>query len=179
MGGHAQHVCSRVGGGGRRRAIQCNGLAVRTRRQVRALPDLPQRTLALRAAPGSRRSRLPSDVRRRCARSKDAAVTRHALPPLATIAVAALMVAGCSTTPSETGTGGTAGTGKSVTNREKAMKFAGCMRDNGVAEFPDPNASGELTIDAVANGSSLDTNSATFKKAISACKDLQPSGFMG
>ena len=53
------------------------------------------------------------------------------------------------------------------------------MRDNGVSEFPDPDASGELTIDGIANGSSLDTNSAAFKQAISACKDLEPSGFTG
>ena len=59
------------------------------------------------------------------------------------------------------------------------MKFADCMRDNGVSAFPDPDASGELTIDAVANGSSLDTDTAAFKKAISACKDLQPPGFIG
>jgi hypothetical protein len=39
-------------------------------------PDLRQRTLALRTAPGSHRSRLPSHVRRPDARSKDAAVTR-------------------------------------------------------------------------------------------------------
>ena len=59
------------------------------------------------------------------------------------------------------------------------MKFAECMRKNGVREFPDPDASGELTIDAIANGSSLDTNSAAFKQAIAACKDLQPPGFTG
>ena len=45
----------------------------------------------------------------------------------------------------------------------QAMKFAQCMRDNGVSEFPDPDASGAFTIDAIANGSSLDTNSAAFK----------------
>ena len=39
------------------------------------------------------------------------------------------------------------------------MKFAECMRDNGVREFPDPDASGELTIDGVVNGSSLDPSS--------------------
>src|SRR5207244_2073718 len=43
----------------------------------------------------------------------------------------------------------------------------------------DPDASGALTIDAVANGSSLDTSSAAFKQAVSACKDLEPSGFTG
>src|SRR5262245_10361328 len=59
------------------------------------------------------------------------------------------------------------------------MKFAECMRDNGVSAFPDPDASGTFTIEAIANGSSVDTNSATFQQAISACKDLEPAGFTG
>ena len=53
------------------------------------------------------------------------------------------------------------------------------MRSNGVSEFPDPSASGKLTIDAVANGSSLDTSTPAFKQAISACKSLEPAGFTG
>ena len=53
------------------------------------------------------------------------------------------------------------------------------MRAKGVSGFPDPDASGQLTIDAVANGSSVDTNSAAFKQAMSACKDLEPPGFTG
>ena len=77
MGRHPRHVCSRVGGRGRHRALRCHGVAVRTRRRVRAVPDLPQRTLALRTPPRSHRSRLPFHVRRPDARSKDAAVTRH------------------------------------------------------------------------------------------------------
>ena len=59
------------------------------------------------------------------------------------------------------------------------MKFAECMRENGVSEFPDPDASGELTIDGVVNGSSLDPSTAAWKEAIGACKDLQPPGFTG
>ena len=31
-----------------------------------------------------------------------------------------------------------------ATDRDKAVEFAECMRDNGVGEFPDPDASGEL-----------------------------------
>ncbi len=53
------------------------------------------------------------------------------------------------------------------------------MRDNGVQEFPDPDASGQLTLDGVANGSSVDPSSATFERAMAACKDLEPSGFTG
>ena len=59
------------------------------------------------------------------------------------------------------------------------MKFAACMRRNGVRQFPDPSASGRLTIDAVANGSSLDTSTPAFNQAISACKSLEPAGFTG
>lgn len=71
------------------------------------------------------------------------------------------------------------GLSRTATTRAKAVKFAECMRANGVGAFPDPDASGALTIDAVANGSSLDTSSAAFKQALSACKDLEPSGFTG
>ena len=75
MGGDPRDVPSRVGGRGRHRAPRRHGVALRTRREVRAMPDLQQRTLALRTAPRSHRSRLPSHVRRPYARSKDAAVT--------------------------------------------------------------------------------------------------------
>jgi hypothetical protein len=87
----------------------------------------------------------------------------------------ALLSAGCSNTLAGTGTG----SASNATNRDQAVKFAACMRKNGVREFPDPDASGEFTIDGIANGSSLDTNSAAFKQAIAACKDLQPAGFTG
>jgi hypothetical protein len=53
------------------------------------------------------------------------------------------------------------------------------MRANGVRGFPDPSASGSFTIDGVVNGSSLDPNSATFERAIEACKSLEPPGFTG
>ena len=59
------------------------------------------------------------------------------------------------------------------------MKFAECMRRDGVSQFPDPGPSGRLTIDAVANGSSLDTSAPAFKQALSACKSLEPPGFTG
>jgi hypothetical protein len=79
------------------------------------------------------------------------------------------------------GCGGTrsSGVNGTATTRAKAVMFAECMRTNGVRGFPDPGASGALTIDAVANGSSLDTSSAAFTQAVSACKDLEPPGFTG
>jgi hypothetical protein len=62
---------------------------------------------------------------------------------------------------------------------EMALKYAQCMRDHGVSEFPNPDPSGPFTIDGVVNGSSLDTDSAAWKKAVAACKNLEPSGYMG
>jgi hypothetical protein len=87
--------------------------------------------------------------------------------------MAALISACGSSAPTATGSSNT------TANHEKAVKFAKCMRNNGVSAFPDPPASGELTIDGIANGSSLDPNTPAFKQAISVCKDLEPPGFMG
>ncbi len=106
------------------------------------------------------------------------------LRPLAALALVALISAGCSNAPAGTGTGGSTGTGSSGGNattasRDQAVKFAECMRANGVKNFPDPSASGDFAIDTVANRSGVDTNSAVFTQARSACKDLEPSGFTG
>ncbi len=104
------------------------------------------------------------------------------LRPLAALAMVALIGAGCSKAPAhtdtDTGSGSSSGDTTAAT-KEPAFKFAECMRDNGVREFPDPDASGQLTIDAIANGSSVDTTSAAFKQALGACKDLEPPGFTG
>jgi hypothetical protein len=91
--------------------------------------------------------------------------------PLVALAMVALTIAGCSDEPAENG--------NANAGQEQAAKFSECMRDNGVSEFPDPDASGELTIDGVLNGSSLDSSTPAWKEAIAACKDLQPSGFTG
>jgi hypothetical protein len=105
---------------------------------------------------------------------------RRALRPLAALAMIALIVAGCGNGSAGTGNGtATSGGNGTASLHEKAVKFAECMRANGVSAFPDPNASGALTIDGVINGSSLDPNSAAWKQAIGACKDLEPPGFTG
>ena len=100
------------------------------------------------------------------------------LRPLAALAMVALISAACSNAAAETGTG-SSGSNTTAATHQQAVKFAECMRTNGVREFPDPDASGTYTIDGIANGSSLDTSSAAFKQAIAACKDLQPAGFVG
>jgi hypothetical protein len=88
--------------------------------------------------------------------------------------VVVLIGAGCSDEPAENGSAGSTNA-----DYENAVKFSECMRDKGVSEFPDPDASGELTIDGVLNGSSLDSTTPAWKAAIGACKDLQPPGFTG
>jgi hypothetical protein len=94
------------------------------------------------------------------------------LRPLAALAMLAMIGAGCSN-------GGSGGDSTKAANQEKAVKFAECMRENGVSDFPDPDASGNLTIDGVVNGSSIDPNGPAWQGAINACKDLQPPGFTG
>jgi hypothetical protein len=90
---------------------------------------------------------------------------------LAVLVLVAAVGAGCSDTSDQTSA--------DDTTRDRAMTFARCMRDNGVKDFPDPDPSGELTVDGVLNGTSLDPNSAAWKKAIEACKELEPAGFTG
>ena len=96
---------------------------------------------------------------------------RGTVRPLVAIIAAGLITTGCSTSSgdSESGTG----------TFDQAVAFAQCMRSHGLAEFPDPDASGELTIDGILNGSSLDPDSSLWKRAVAACEDLQPPGFTG
>jgi hypothetical protein len=100
---------------------------------------------------------------------------RRPLAALALIALVALISACGSSAPASTGSGGN----NTAANAQKGVKFAECMRHNGVGAFPDPDASGKLTIDAIVNGSSLDPSTPAFKQAISACKNLEPAGFTG
>jgi hypothetical protein len=97
--------------------------------------------------------------------------------PLAALALTAIVVliSACgSSAPS-----GTSGSNNIAVSAQKAVKFAECMRRNGVGDFPDPGASGSFTIDGIANGSSLDPNTPAFKQAIGACRALEPPGFTG
>jgi hypothetical protein len=129
-------------------------------------------------------------------------MTRN-LRPLAAVAVIAMvvLVAACgSNAPSESGTAsnnsaasvtgtasndavgsapGSASTAgdNSASKVEDAVKFAECMRNNGVSEFPDPNASGDFAY-GIKAGSPLDPSSTAWQHAISACKNLEPAGLI-
>jgi hypothetical protein len=103
---------------------------------------------------------------------------RREVGPLAALAMVALISAGCgSSAPSETGTANssgstsTAATGgaKKLTARDKAVKFAECIRAHGVSDFPDPDAKNQFNY-------GVSVTPAVWNKAVSACKDLQPPG---
>jgi hypothetical protein len=105
--------------------------------------------------------------------------TRRPLVGLVLIGVIALIGAGCG---SNTATGSASNAGSSAssgstsnaaqtqaTKREKAVKFAECVRAHGVAHFPDPDATGDFNF-------GVDVSAATFTAAVNACKSLQPPG---
>ena len=99
------------------------------------------------------------------------------LRPLVALALAGLIGAGCgSSSSSETGAaGGTSSTGtrssadEKLTKQEKAVKFAECVRANGVPHFPDPDPHGDFSF-------GIDVSREVWLKAIDACKALKPPG---
>jgi predicted small secreted protein len=91
------------------------------------------------------------------------------LRPFAALALVALVIAGCgSNTASGTGTAGTGGI-KKVSDQEKLVKLAECIRGHGVPHFPDPDPKGETQF-------GIDVSLAVWRKAVDACKDLEPPG---
>ena len=80
----------------------------------------------------------------------------------------ALIGAGCgSNAPSETPA--PQPRRKTLTARDKAVKFAECMRAHGVSDFPDPDAKNDFEY-------GVSVSPAVWKQATTACKDLQPPG---
>jgi len=77
--------------------------------------------------------------------------TPRPLAACATVVLIGLISAGCgSSPPSETattaGSSGSSGSsgGTKLTARDKAVKFAECIRAHGVSDFPDPNAKNDF-----------------------------------
>jgi hypothetical protein len=88
---------------------------------------------------------------------------------LGVLALAALVVSinACGST-APAGTSSNSGN-TTASKREQGVKFAECMRQNGVGDFPDPNAAGEFVYGA-------SVTPVVFDKAVGACKSLQPPG---
>jgi hypothetical protein len=83
------------------------------------------------------------------------------------VAIVAVISAGCGGTSTARSTGAS---NKNATARDKAVKFAACMRENGYADFPDPKASGEFP------SFGISVSPTVWVKALRACKELQPPG---
>jgi hypothetical protein len=84
-------------------------------------------------------------------------------------AALALTIAGC-------GGSGDSKSSSSSSNAnstlEQAVKYAQCMRENGVTNFPDPDKNGRFMIAA----GGPNQNSPQFKKAQQTCKSQKPPG---
>ena len=131
------------------------------------------------------------DMAKRCQRAD---MTGHGRPLVVAVLVGLIAVAGAgcgshtatrtstsartstSTSTSAGSTGSGAGSGGAsngataqATRREKAVKFAECVRAHGVPHFPDPDATGNFSF-------GVDVSAQTFTAAVSACKALQPPG---
>jgi len=107
---------------------------------------------------------------------------RRPLAALVLVALIAVIGAGCGSntatgTPSSVGNAGSdassgsasSGASTQATKREKAVKFAECVRAHGVPHFPDPDATGNFNF-------GVDVSAAVFTAAVNACKALQPPG---
>jgi hypothetical protein len=105
-------------------------------------------------------------------------VRNRDLRPLAALALVgaiSLTGAGCgSGASSATGESTAVGTGTAAATRtasaqEKLVKLAECIRAHGVPHFPDPDPKGEFKF-------GIDVSPAVWKRAVDACKALEPPG---
>ena len=107
--------------------------------------------------------------------------TPRPLVALALAGLIGLVSAGCgSDEPSKSGAASgtatasstvtsTATADKNLSKQEQAVKFAECMRANGVPHFPDPDTKGEYNF-------GVDVTPEVFTRAVDACKALKPPG---
>jgi hypothetical protein len=106
-------------------------------------------------------------------------VRKRLWPLAALVVVVAAAGAGCggaqsssdaSTSAAAADNGTTTTAVRTLTPRQKAVKFTECMRANGVGDFPDPDASGQFPSYGVS------VTPTVWTKAVAACKSLQPPG---
>lgn len=96
---------------------------------------------------------------------------------------ASLLLAACGassggpSTASNQAVGGGGSDASQAAASNQLVRFAQCMRANGVPNFPDP-VNGRLLLQA-GPGSNLNPSSPAFQTASQACKSLAPSGTVG
>ena len=113
---------------------------------------------------------------------------RAGLPVVAALAVT-ISLAACGSSSSgsgvasvgsgnpTTGTTPAAASSAPTANSSQLIRYAQCMRANGVPNFPDPTG-GRLLLRG-GPGTGLNPNSPAFRAAAQKCKSLQPSGTAG
>jgi hypothetical protein len=93
------------------------------------------------------------------------------------VAAAALLTATLLTGCSDDDAAASSGEASPTSAGDRALAYSKCMRENGVANFPDPQADGGGIRISPQDG--LDPNSQDFKDAQQACQDLAPQGGPG
>ena len=88
-----------------------------------------------------------------------------------TLLAAAALAAGVGACGGDSGGG--AGGGTSADTRDAGIKFARCMRENGI-DFPDPTGGGGVL--QIGPESGIDLDSEKFREAEAACREEAPFG---
>ena len=98
------------------------------------------------------------------------------------LAVAGVLVAGCSGGPADPGVAGvssaTASPSQSATvsGEAEALQYAACMRRHGVPDFPDPTVQNGSVGFSITAGDGVDQNSPQYQSARQACSSLRGGG---
>ena len=98
------------------------------------------------------------------------------------LAVAGVLVAGCSGGPADPGVAGmssaTASPSQSATvsGEAEALQYAACMRSHGVPDFPDPTVQNGSVGFSITAGDGVDQNSPQYQSARQACSSLRGGG---
>lgn len=99
--------------------------------------------------------------------------------PLVTLAMAVLIGSGCLTIAAPAGAD-PGGGGRTPEQQEAALKFAQCVRDNGVPDFPDPATAQDPLIDTTKMRGGVSARSIPeLRPAVDACHDYFTAALTG
>jgi hypothetical protein len=103
----------------------------------------------------------------------------RAAGPLVVVVVVAVLLAACGGSPSNGVASGSTTTTTSPgspvqTAVADALRYASCMRSNGVTRYPDPGSSARPL-----SSNNVDPSSPTFQRAYMACRKYAPNGEVG
>jgi hypothetical protein len=132
----------------------------------------PRRTTgaqARSAAPEMEHDMSDIDAYRDEHRERRRARLRRAGLLAAALACLALVAAACSS-PASSGAGAGPAGGSA---RHSELAYSRCMRAHGITGFPDPNAQGDISLNA-GPGTGINPSSPQYKAADNACKSLLP-----